>query len=210
MSIWSACLLSLLLLFSQSCAAGPLQKARQATVTLSKDEAQKDIFCTGVAVGKHTIQTQAHCMNGAAELGVKVHINGKWCPELQVIAEDAHDNVLVHTCQDMKAVAQYTSRVPKEGDKSVHWGHPAGMPLSYREGYLSWIHYVEAGDNMPEGTVYVWVMEATGGDSGGPIYDLHGKLICTVSFGMHRFGDGYQVTACYPPMFTKAQLKEIK
>lgn len=210
MQIWKALALSVFLLSSQSCAAGPLQKARQAVVTLSSDAEQKDIFCTGVAVGKRTIQTQQHCMDGAKVRRMTVYVNGVSCPELQVVAEDKHDNVLVRVCQDMWAVAKYTKRVPREGDRSYHWGHPMGLPLSYREGYLSWIHRITPGDSMPEGTAYVWVMEATGGDSGGPVYDKQGKLICTVSFGIHRFGDGYQTTACYPPMFTKAQWKLIQ
>lgn len=210
MSIWSACLLSLLLLSSQSCAAGPLQKARQATVTLSSDSAQKDIFCTGVAVGRRTIQTQQHCMDGALARGMKVYINGVWCPELRVVAEDGHDNVLVRSCQEFKTVVKYTTRVPQEGERAYHWGHPMGLPLSYREGYLSWIWDIPIPDNMPAGRVYVWVMEATGGDSGGGIFDKRGNLLCTVSFGIHRFGDGYQTTACYPPMFTTDQWKLVQ
>lgn len=184
-------------------AATPAERLKDAAVTLSRPNGQ--IFCTGVAVGRHTIMTNNHCLRGETV----ILYNGKACPTDKLVAFDGTDNVLVRTCQRFKHY-RHIRHVPLHvGDRVSHYGHPYGLPMMYREGVL--ILRGEGVDfRMPAGKIYMFDMNATGGDSGGPIYDMYGRIACTTSFGIHAPGDGFTVTACYLPQFTKQQLEEIK
>lgn len=187
---------------ANGCAAKPY--LRESTVSLSRPSG---FFCTGVAVGKHMVLTNKHCLDDETV----ILYNGKSCPTDKMIAFDGTDNVLVRTCQTYKHWRKITHRAPREGDRVKHYGHPYGLPLMYREG----VHILTAEattlwPTAPMGIVYIFDMNATHGDSGGPVYAANGEVLCTVSFGLHMPGDGFQVMACYPPKFTKKQLKEIK
>lgn len=198
---------SLLATATYTAGYGPIspspEQLRTAAVTLSRPSGE--VFCTGVAVGEHTILTQKHCL----EATPVILYNGKRCETDVQVASDGTENVLVRTCQRYRVFKRLMPTSHKIGERFSHFGHPYGVAMMYREGVL-----VLKGDGvdfrMPPGTVYIFDMNATGGDSGGPIYDSWGRLVCTVSFGIHAPGDGFTVTACYLPKFTKQQLKEIK
>lgn len=166
-------------------------------------------FCTGVAVGPHTILTEKHCM------GIKDTLySGVGCKEDKQIAFDGTDNVLVHTCHLWTNYIPLSLYFPSIGDKMFEYGHPYGGPVMYREGYLSGIVNNDGSDpdwdDTPRGIIFIWDVNETHGDSGGPILTMDGQLICTTSFGWHLEGDGFQLMGCYPPRFNKQQLALIK
>lgn len=198
-------ILTLAVITANGCHASPPSpyQLRGAAVTLSRPNG--NIFCTGVAVGKNTILTNQHCLRGEST----ILYNGKSCPADKVVAFDGGENVLVRTCQTYKSKRRISRLFYPIGEKVSHYGHPYGLQMMYREGVL--VMKGEGEDfKMPAGKVYIFDMNATGGDSGGPVYDKAGRVICTISFGIHAFGDGFTVTACYVPAFTKEQLKEIR
>lgn len=193
----------------------PQQRVRGAVVDLeAKVGDDWFTFCTGVAVGKNTVLTQKHCVVAAKERGISIYYNKKACPKDQVIAFDGTDNVLVHTCQSFPAHVKIRGYVPTIGEKVFEYGHPYGMPVLYREGYMTAQWYdkgqLSYGDTGIYGVVWVWDMNSTHGDSGGPIFSMKGELICTTSFGIHAEGDGFQVMGCYPPWFSKQALAQIE
>lgn len=186
-------------------AVKPLERQRQATVSLNRLVAGEYMpFCTAVAVGKHTLLTNKHCFRGAEELGIKIYFNTAWCEYDKIVAFDGVDGVLVHTCQEWPVYYPIYGGVPVQGEKVTHYGHPHGGPLLYREG----VYLQGYTDDM--GNSYLFDMTVARGDSGGPIFDAKGRLICTIAFQIKFDNDPFNVGGCYPPRFTKEQLKEIK
>lgn len=171
-------------------------------------------FCTGVAVGPHTVATNAHCIVAARKHNVVTHFNRLACSSDEVVAFDGRDNVLIHTCQRYKTWVKMANRSPYPRERVFEYGHPNGLPLLYREGYLAGVMVVGddtpvVGGEVPNGLVWVFDINTGHGDSGGPILSMDGTLLCTVSFGFQRDGDAWDATACYPPWFTKQQLALI-
>lgn len=193
-----------LLLLTTTCGAGVLDDLRDSVITLSKDPAGDQIFCTGVAVAPHTIQTQAHCM------GVdKIYYDGVWSESDYVVADDGRDNVLVYTEQEWKHYVPVSKFSLVEGTKVIHWGHPMGWPLAYREGYLATTLYIDQ-DGFPQGWAYVFDMNIYYGDSGGPIFTEDGRLVCTTSFLINPSFSGFLVAGCFPNAFTSLDLAQVR
>lgn len=191
-------------------------RVKDAVVDLEwKDESGWWTFCTGVAVGKNTVATNAHCINAARKYNKRTYFNRKSCSSDEVVAFDGTDNVLIHTCQSYKTYVKLANRSPMPRERVFEYGHPNGLPLLYREGYLSGVMVISkdtpvVGGYIHNGLVWVFDLNTGHGDSGGPIFSMDGHLLCTVSFGFQRPGDSWDVTACYPPWFNKQQLALIK
>lgn len=155
-------------------------------------------FCTGVAVGKHLVWTKAHCM-----VMPEIFYNGTSCPTDVVVVDDKHDNVLVRTCQSYSHVAKLARQAPKVGEVVYFWGHFARLPMLFRVGHVSGIDTLfpryEIEDN---GTIYTFDFQATGGDSGGPIFNYRGEVVCTLTGGFAE-----KLPYCSPHYFTQDQLK---
>lgn len=192
-------------------ALSPQLRAAQSVVDLQYVNIYGEMhyFCTGVAVGKHTIMTQKHCLRAAEQHNTKIFYNGEWCPGDHEVGFDGKDVVLVHTCQEFQHYSPITGYVPKVGEHVFEYGHPLGGVLAYREGYLSYMDVEDGTRGMPSGHVWYWDMNATHGDSGGPIFSKDGKLICTTSFGIVT-DERYGMNACYPPWFSKQALASIE
>lgn len=195
----------------------PADIMRMAVVDLEQEAASTPAgyhtFCTGVAVGRHTILTQKHCMDYAREYHHQVFFNRESCPEDGVIATEA-DNVLVHTCHEWPIHTTIGGYTPEIGEKVFEYGHPLGLPVLYREGKvaakLNNDGHINDLDDLYRGAIWVFDVNETHGDSGGPVFSMSGRLICTTSFGIHVEGDGFQVMGCYPPWFNKQDMAKIK
>lgn len=182
-----------------ACKAAPSpERLKRHVVTLSDPDTGNTI-CTGVAVAKHVVWTAEHCVDGFKMPG----FNGNYCPENRVIARDGTDNVFVWTCAEHKYPAKIAKGSPKVGSRIYQLGHVMGLPLMYREGYLSGIMI----DPYTSHTVYVWDVQMAGGDSGSAVFDKRGRVVCTTSFGvMTSRWPHFALMACFPHKFTDEQL----
>lgn len=136
--------------------------------------------------------------------------NGWGCDTDSVIGHDGTDNVLVRTCVEFKHWAPIAKGSPTVGDPVQLWGHVLGLPLQYRRGYMS-SKFIQA-DNMlyPGSIVWVWDMQAAGGDSGGPFFNDKGEVMCVTSHGILRSNwPHFALVGCYPLKFTTEQLRGI-
>lgn len=194
------------------CQAKPSpDQLRRPVVTLSaaSDGPSGRPFCTGVAVASHVVWTALHCVTGPLGFPSIPYFNGWGCKGDRIIATDGTDNALVRTCVEFKHTARIARGQPAIGSPVQLWGHVFGLPLQYRRGYLSSIIPDQWHDDS--NTVYVWDMQAAGGDSGGPFYNDKGEVMCVTSFGILRGNwPHFGLVACYPPRFTTKQLELIK
>ena len=188
------------------------EELARSVVTLSQ-EADGLPICTGVAVAPHVVYTAKHCVYasfGFISFPAMPYFNHAKCPEDRVIADDGTDNVLVWTCQEYKHWVKLATGSPAIGDSVQLIGHVLRLPLQYRRGYLA-SRYIEEEGMYPGSVVWVWDLNAAGGDSGGPFFNDAGQVMCVTSHGiLHQRWPHFALTACYPPKFTKEQLKRIK
>lgn len=204
-------ILSIAVITANGChAANQAERQRQATVSLYRlVDGEYIPFCAGVYVGPNTILTNKHCLAAAERAGAKIYYNYAHCDTDGEVAFDGTDNVLVRTCLTSEHWYSIHKAAHKDGDKVTHYGHPFSLPLTWREGYFMLSMY-NNNPYMPKGTVYIYDMNVAGGDSGGPVFDSKGRLVCTMSFRSSLPGDSFGAGGCYPPIFNSEQLKEIK
>lgn len=157
-----------------------------------------DGLCSGTAVGRTTILTASHCLEGAplsAVNDVETHAVR--------IVRDGHDHALVTVDRVVGDGRRIRTDTPKVGE-AVHWtGQPNGMRDVYREGYIASVDAERA---------YV---DATGyyGDSGSGVWDTHGCLVGVVSAGLHVERPGgleMQLIALYRLNFTADDWKAVQ
>lgn len=159
-------------------------------------------FCTGVAVGRNTVWTKHHCLENM----VDINYNGKSCITDHVLFDDGYDNVLVETCQSYTKIAKMATSIPAIGSPVYFWGHFARLPALYRVGHVAAVTNVEAYDVPKDmyGPIYIFDFLSGPGDSGGPVFNSRGEVLCTLKGG---FSD--KIPFCVPHHFTKEQLKEL-
>lgn len=152
-------------------------------------------WCSGTAVGRHTVLTATHCMAG----GELVKINGK-----PVKATGREDDGNDHT---LLVVDRKFSRWSSMGRKPVRTqrvrviGSPGGMEDVYREGYVARVRDDE-----------VWlILPGFGGDSGSALFDDGGRIIAVLSGARtwvdYRTGAVFTVIVAMPVKFSAAQWK---
>jgi hypothetical protein len=211
-------ILSLLLLAAiaygcQSEAHPTPEELARSVVTLSM-EADGPPVCTGVAVAPHVVYTAKHCVYqafGPLLFPVLPYFNNAKCPEDRIIGDDGTDNILIWTCQEYKHYAKLAKGSPAIGSSVQLWGHVLQLPLQYRRGYLSSKSQLKDGW-FAGSVVYLWDLQAAGGDSGGPFFNEKGEVMCVTSHGVldRSRWPHFALTACFPPKFTKEQLRSIK
>lgn len=189
-----------------SCQASSASQLRKYVVTLSTVEGDQTI-CTGVAVGKHVVSTAKHCLEGGIP-----RFNHLECPNDYVFADDGTDNVLIWTCQTFSHYTSFAKGSPKIGERVQQWGHVLGLPLLYREGYLSRIQQTADEGFYPLSTIYIWDIQDAGGDSGSAIFNSKGEVVCNTSHGvMDKWAwPHFALMACFPPKFTDEQLSYLR
>lgn len=179
----------ILSLAATSCQAQPpLLRLKETLVAISTPEGK--VFCSGVAVGKHRVWTKSHCLIEKYPPGV-MKFNGKGCKGDRIVREEPKtDNVIVETCATFNHTANFALRAPVLGEQVWEMGYPLGEGPYLRTGVYS---------GLDKDGALMFDMMTAGGDSGGPIFNSDGQVICTVGFGNGRSvkWPNYDLTGCY-------------
>lgn len=185
----SALAVAFLLALSGSANPHFLNSQRNAVVTLTN---RGHVSCTGYARDKHMVLTASHCLTPSTR------VDGETVEEL---ARDGHDHSLLCTKATLKPNAPGTiPSLARSGDTVFYWGHPAGLPLMFREGHVA--GRGEDPDGLP---VTLFDMNSYNGDSGAPIFNSAGKVVGTVSIRMVI--EDFSLVGAYPYAFTSKQWK---
>jgi len=205
-------LLSLFLLSACAhCTTGQIRSAMvprlsESTVSLVHRDGDGDMaaFCTGVWVSQSVILTAAHCVEGESFIN---YITKNVEPELFEepsavfaasvrIRDTDHDLALMDAYYPYEhAYARLAKMSPAVGDDIITIGSTIGLTWSVSGGnvaaYRNRLNFV----TMTEGPFMELVSAAYHGNSGGPVFDMHGELVGivvqrtpapTVLFAIHR------------------------
>jgi hypothetical protein len=130
--------------------------------------------------------------------------------EHEKIVSDNLDTSLVVFKQDIfTAIAVFTPRTPRQGETVSIWGNPGPMRNQFRRGTVSGRHKTQSIDGLPR--VYnTFDMPSASGDSGAGIFDHKGNVIGVLLGHLMSPMEVFQSTLSLTPVFTPAQLQEIK
>lgn len=171
---------------------------RGTLVTIS--DATGKVFCSGVWVGKHTVWTKVHCLAG--ENAGEVKFNDVGCVGDRMLVSDFLDNTIVSTCATAPKVAKFAPSEPVLGEQVFLWGHPLGEGPYWRVGrYMGkWVQEAF----LPALQPLMFDFTAAGGDSGGPIFNSKGEVVCTAAFKrVEGRWPSYAPLGCTRPQFSK-------
>jgi hypothetical protein len=151
-------------------------------------------WCSGTAVGRHTVLTATHCFESGGKL---LKVNGKPI-ETKSREDDGSDHTLVVIDKAFPRWARM-GRKPVQTQRVRIIGSPAGNEDVYREGYVSRVR-----DNE------VWlIIPGFGGDSGSALFDDSGRIIGVLSGARTwvdmRSGAVFTVVVALPVQFTDEQ-----
>ena len=178
------------------CTSEKVASATKPSVVSIESPVDGKPICTGVAIGKNLVWTKAHCM-----VMPGLRYNGKSCTTDKIVADDGFDNVLVATCQSYTKLAKAARRSAVVGESVYFWGYFGRLPALYRVGHVAGvIDGLEIREQT--GDVFVFDFQGTGGDSGGPVFNSRGEVLCTLKGGIMD-----KLPYCVPHHFTKDQLK---
>lgn len=137
-------------------------------IILKEENKFVKITGSGVAIGPHTILTARHvCVHGKP---LKIFVkdsNGVAYPAYISKISFAYDLALLEVPNVHFKYAKLAKHMPKIGDKVYTTGYPLGVFLSYTEGIV----------NRVEDGMIVHQCPMTFGNSGGPLWDRHGRLV---------------------------------
>lgn len=162
-------------LLASGCSALPIAYPPPPVATLSIDG---QAMCTGVPIAAQVVLTATHCLIP----GVKVD-GGTYL----VLAHDGNDHSLVKTDVVYEQVVQVDKQaaagaVLHTGMPLTAYGHPMGLDIQLRQGYVMGTHDAQVtGAAVEAEKVVLLDMPILGGDSGGPVFDSRGELVGTIS-----------------------------
>lgn len=136
-------------------------------------------MCTGVPLSEHVVLTATHC------LGDGVLVDGAG---YELLASDGNDHSLIRTEAKYLQTADVDTKaaagaVLATGMNVVLYGHPEGIDLQMRRGYVTGTTATpDFADPVIDSPVAVLLdMPVRGGDSGGPLYDSKGDVVGSMS-----------------------------
>jgi hypothetical protein len=212
-------LAALLFLFSLSAfasTASPALKAEQHKATYTIVTQAPGSFvgagCSASAISEHVLITSAHCRID----GGVVYLNQTVRPyshPLKVADRvyDGSDHMLVVlpgvTFKHFVAYDPDNYKSASVGERYYLWGNPGMIPDQYREGYISG-KSTPANDEevMLSQTIMLISGPVVGGDSGSAIFAEDGRIIGTLTWGIH----GGLFGGFYPLNFTKQQVLQAE
>lgn len=173
-----ATLLSLLLLvpslaFSDQ-SSRTIQKELESTVKIGlifpDGKHHVEIIGSGVIVGEHTVLTARHVMLHGKPEKTFLNLSDGTIYTKFYVSKIAlfHDLALLQVPDaHFKHIAKLANRMPKVGESVYATGYPLGLFLSYTSGIVNFI----------EGGIIVHQAPIIFGNSGGPLWDKHGRLV---------------------------------
>lgn len=174
-----------------------------------------DGWCSGTAVGQHTILTATHCIVDGAVLET---VNGLPAREVSAVS-DGIDHTLLQVDMVMPVVATVDTAGLHQGTHVHFWGNPEGVLDVYREGYIGGFCFVpqQCLRNLVHAVTGVtfggpaWEVIAPGaeGDSGTGVFDENDRLIGVISATM-PLGDYMSPMIVFPMAFTPQQWSTIR
>jgi S1-C subfamily serine protease len=194
------------------CTTGEIRSAlvpelKSKTVALMKRDRDGDMaaYCTGVWVSPTVVLTAAHCVDG--EIAIN-YVTSNHSPELYeeptvlysgvILARDTdHDLALVESMNlAPHGIARLADRDPDVGADLTLVGSTVGLAFTVSPGtvaaYKLSLKYLAT---SVEGPFIEMISGAWGGNSGGPVFDMRGRLVGvmilkspapSVGFAVHR------------------------
>lgn len=185
-------LLALLAAGCQGCSTFPKDRdIEKAALSLEFQNG----WCSGTAVGRHTLLTATHCQQG----GELIKVNGH---PVKVTAreDDGNDHTLLVIDKTFNRWARMGGK-PAQTQRVRVIGSPGGQEDVYREGYVARVRDDE-----------VWlILPGFGGDSGSALFDDGGRIIAVLSGARtwvdYRTGAVFTVIVAMPVKFKPEQWK---
>jgi len=181
--------ISSLLTFA-GCATKPLETMRHTAVHLHFS----DGACSGTVVGKRSILTAEHCLDGSDVISV----DGVDVKVTQVM-KDGKDHVLLLT-DHVFAQSADVSDEPEQGAAVYVLGNPGELESFYRQGYIAGYKDIRGQH------VTLYDLNGFYGDSGAGVFDSDGRVVGVISVLYQQVDNGYmKVMGSYGLAFTDKQ-----
>jgi serine protease Do len=163
-----------------------VQQQMDATVALI-DPLTREVNCTGVVKEKNRVLTAKHCVNPVADDVPLRFRDGREALGKVIMRADGIDIALVEVDTGNAPIAR-SALNEFEGDKVCAVGMPMGFfEWSYTCGVISALRYNLYKDFADVYGDHPWIQTdtpITGGNSGGPLFDVDGRLVGIVAWGI--------------------------
>lgn len=159
-------------------------------------------YCSGTAIGPHSILTAAHCY----EPGMILKVAGQEVT-ISNAQKDSADHLILKVGMTFVRYAPFRPELMSQGMRIHMWGSPMGAPNLYREGVVMGSGL--AIPNMP--VPYVLDINGFNGDSGAGLFDERGNVVGVISMQMSAVQDHafWHVMFAFPFNFSASQLAAI-
>lgn len=178
----------------------------------------EDGHCTGVLISPNPNATESryitsaeHCFvaEGSRKHTPMTGINDEKMTG-EVIANDGNDHVIVRLSKSVKGTpVWFGAPIPPPGTQVFAWGNPGGLEHQLRTGTVTGL-WANPHDN---GRIHVVVdLNNWHGDSGGPVFDMQGRLISLNNgyyYDTAMTGATFRIGLIEPFQFKPEQLRGI-
>ena len=191
-----------------------VREAKKGTVLIeNKIDTTNGGVGTGFIIGENLIVTNDHVIQGNGTITV-VSAHDQTRYEAEVISTDPIVDIAIIKLKKWDEFKQHEgavilpigdSRETLEGDKVVVIGHPWGLTWSISEGILS-----SKNRRMGANPKYVDQVDANifQGNSGGPVFNEHGEVICVSELMFEGKGGSYGL--CIPSVLLKKVISDFQ
>ena len=160
---------------------------------------------TGFLIGRHTIMTNAHAVEGVTQPLV---IDGAKTLPARVIAYDPDKDVAVLSASELNGSPLVFDSTALNGESVAVLVHPHNGPLRLQAGRVTSETHLRGPNIYGSGTVLRSVYELAAniqpGDSGGPVVDIFGHVVGVVFAASEKHsGVGYALTTSVVAPFLK-------